>query len=67
MTEITRQKAQSALAMVEEVTAVILPEPAPENAIVPLAEADAPLSAEITRRMNEIEIDECHPLRLKYF
>jgi len=62
MTEITRQKAQSALAMVEEVTAVILPEPAPENAIVPLAEADAPLSAEITRRMNEIEIDDTNSI-----
>jgi uncharacterized protein YaaN involved in tellurite resistance len=62
MTETTRQKAQSALAMVEEVTAVILPEPAPENAIVPLAEADAPLSAEITRRMNEIEIDDTNSI-----
>ncbi len=56
MSETTRQKAESALAQIEEVTAVVLPEPKQADAIVPLAEADAPVSAEIRARMNEIDI-----------
>ncbi len=57
MTETTRQKAQSALAEVEAVTAVVLPEPKEATAIVPLEQADAPLSAEITKRMGEINME----------
>ena len=56
MSETVRQKAQSAVAQVEEVTAVILPEPSEATAIVPLAEADAPVSAEIKSRMGEIDM-----------
>ncbi|WP_223423017.1 toxic anion resistance protein [Tateyamaria pelophila] len=56
MSETTRQKAESALAQVEEVTAVVLAEPKEANAIVPLAEADAPVSAEIRARMDEIDM-----------
>lgn len=56
MSETTRQKAESALAQVEEVTAVVLAEPKEVDAIVPLAEADAPVSAEIRARMNEIDM-----------
>lgn len=56
MSETTRQKAESALAQVEEVTAVVLAEPTEANAIVPLAEADAPVSAEIRARMDEIDM-----------
>ena len=37
MSDTTRRKAQETLAMVEEVTATILPEPGPATAIVPLA------------------------------
>ena len=53
MSEETRAKAQEALALVEEVTATTLPEPIEANAIVTLADADEPLSAEIKTRMAE--------------
>ena len=56
MSETTRQKAENALAQVEEVTAVVLAEPTEANIIVQLAEADAPISAEIRARMNEIDM-----------
>lgn len=56
MSETTREKAAKELKMVEEVTAVVLPEPADANAIVPMADADAPVSAEITKRMAEIDM-----------
>ncbi|MCI2399336.1 toxic anion resistance protein [Aliiroseovarius subalbicans] len=50
----TRAKAQEELKLIEEVTAVILPEPS--TALVPLAEADKPTSAEIQKRMDEIDM-----------
>ncbi len=56
MSETVRQKAEQDLALVEEVTAVMLPEPKEAGAIVPLAEADAPVGAEIRRRMDEIDM-----------
>ncbi|MDF1668761.1 MAG: toxic anion resistance protein [Roseovarius sp.] len=56
MSDTIRQKAQAALAEVEEISAAILPEPADANAIVPLAKADKTVSAEITKRMDEIDI-----------
>ncbi len=56
MTDTIRDQAAASLAQVEKITAVILPEPAPANAVVPLAAADAPTSAEITRRMAEIDL-----------
>ncbi|MEL7088709.1 MAG: toxic anion resistance protein, partial [Planctomycetota bacterium] len=62
MSETVRQKAQSAVAQVEEVTAVILPEPSEATAIVPLAEADAPVSAEIRSRMGEIDMDDTNSI-----
>ncbi|MBW4707496.1 toxic anion resistance protein [Roseobacter sp. YSTF-M11] len=58
MTETTRAKAAESLKLVEEVTAVVLPEPADANAIVPLAQADAPVSAEISKRMAEIDMED---------
>jgi uncharacterized protein YaaN involved in tellurite resistance len=58
MSQDVRQKAQTALAEVEEVTAVVLPEPSDANAIVPLAEADAPVGAEIRARMDEIDMED---------
>ncbi|WP_428545182.1 toxic anion resistance protein [Profundibacter sp.] len=54
MTETTRQKAEQTLAQLEEVTAVILPEPVGE--IVPLEKADKPVAAEIRKRMDEIDM-----------
>ena len=58
MSELVREKAAQSLALVEEVTAVVLPEPADANAIVTLEDADAPLSAEISSRMAEIDMDD---------
>ncbi|MCK0120042.1 MAG: toxic anion resistance protein [Yoonia sp.] len=56
MSETIREKAAATLADVEKVTAVVLAEPMGD--LVPLAAADAPTSAEITKRMNEIDITE---------
>ncbi|HAW48216.1 MAG TPA: toxic anion resistance protein [Roseovarius sp.] len=56
MSETTRQKAEAVLKDVEAVSRAVLPEPAAANAIVPLEQADAPQSAEITRRMAEIDM-----------
>ncbi|MBR9844446.1 MAG: toxic anion resistance protein [Rhodobacteraceae bacterium] len=56
MSDTIRQKAEAALAEVDKVTAVILPEPTEATAVVPLAEADEPLSAEITKRMGELDM-----------
>lgn len=50
-------KAEQSLALVEEVTAVVLAEPTDANAVVALADADAPVSAEITKRMAEIDME----------
>ena len=58
MSDTTRRKAQETLAMVEEVTATILPEPGPATAIVSLEQADSALSAEITRRMAELDMSD---------
>ena len=62
MSEQVRKKAESVVAEVEEVTAVILPEPSDANAIVPLAEADAPVGAEIRSRMGEIDMGDTNSI-----
>ena len=56
MSEAIRAKAAQSLAMVEEVTAVVLPEPMDANAVVTLEQADAPVSAEIRSRMDELDM-----------
>jgi uncharacterized protein YaaN involved in tellurite resistance len=56
MSDTIRQKAQETLAQIEEVTAVALREPVEATAIVPLAQADAPVSAAIRKRMDEIDM-----------
>ncbi|WP_299561354.1 toxic anion resistance protein [uncultured Sulfitobacter sp.] len=56
MSDTVRDKATQEIALVEEVTAVNLPEPREANAIVPLAQADAPQSAEIRARMDELDM-----------
>ena len=56
MSEDIRQKAEDALAEVEKVTAVVLAEPTGE--LVSMAEADKPTTAEIKRRMDEIDMSD---------
>lgn len=58
MSENVREKATQSLAMVEEVTAVVLLEPTEANAVVTLEQADAPQSAEIRARMDELDMDD---------
>ena len=60
MTETVREKAQAALAQVEEVNAVILPEPSTE--LVPLEKAEAPVAAEIRKRMDEVDITDTNSI-----
>ena len=62
MSDITRQKAEKTLAAVQEVTAVVLPEPKDAGAIVPLADADAPVGAEIRARMDEIDMGDTNSI-----
>ncbi len=62
MSDTIRQKAEAALAEVEEISAAILPEPTDANAIVPFAEADKAVSAEITTRMNEIDMHDTNSI-----
>ncbi|MGL4309732.1 MAG: toxic anion resistance protein [Paracoccaceae bacterium] len=57
MTDI-RTKAAESLAAVQEVTAVVLPEPVPANQIVPLASAPAPMAEAIRKRMAEINLSD---------
>ncbi|MGC0222981.1 toxic anion resistance protein [Pseudooceanicola nitratireducens] len=56
MSENIRAKAADTLKEVEAVTAVVLPEPAPADALVPLAQADAPTSAEIEKRIGQLDM-----------
>ncbi|NNK77346.1 MAG: toxic anion resistance protein [Litoreibacter sp.] len=60
MSDITREKAAQETALVEEVQAVILPEP--EADLPVLKEADAPLVEEIRRRMNEIDMTDTNSI-----
>jgi len=62
MSDTVRKKAEDALSLVEEVTAVTLPEPVDAAAIVPLAEAEAPMGAEIRRRMDEIDMGDTNSI-----
>ena len=62
MTENIRQKAEAALAEVEQVSAAILPEPVAADAVVPLAEADKPVGAEIKKRMAEIDMGDTNSI-----
>ncbi len=55
MAQTIREQAQAALKEVEEISAVVLPEPSTD--LVPLAKADKSTSAEIQRRMDEIDME----------
>ncbi|MDH5453014.1 MAG: toxic anion resistance protein [Paracoccaceae bacterium] len=56
MSESIREKASQALSAVEEVTAVVLAEPASE--IVPLEKADAPMAESIRSRISELDMSD---------
>ncbi|MFY0596232.1 MAG: toxic anion resistance protein [Cognatishimia sp.] len=62
MSDSVRQKAEAALAEVEEINAVVLAAPIEANAIVPLADADAPTSEEITKRMAELDMSDTNSI-----
>ncbi|SMX39030.1 toxic anion resistance protein [Maliponia aquimaris] len=62
MSENIRQKAEKALALVDEVNAVILPEPAAANAVVPLKDAPAGVSDEIRSRMDELDMGDTNSI-----
>ncbi len=55
MSDAIKNKAVEAETLVQEVTAVALPEPTAE--VVSLEEADEPVSAEIRKRMDEIDME----------
>ena len=60
MSETVRTKAEASLKDVEEVTAVVLPDPS--TSLVPLKEADAPVAAEIRKRMDEIDMEDTNSI-----
>lgn len=62
MSETVRQKAEKDLVMVEEVTAVALPEPSDASDIVPLEKAEGEVGAEIRARMDEIDMSDTNSI-----
>ena len=58
MSDIVREKATQTVALVDEVNAIVLADPAPAEAIVALEKADGPMSKEIKSRMAEIDMNE---------
>ena len=60
MSEDVRSRANAALAEVEKITAVVLPEPKGE--IVPLEQAEAADAAEINRRMSELDMTDTNSI-----
>tara|TARA_R110002124_G_scaffold100744_6_gene247953 strand:- start:20447 stop:21646 length:1200 start_codon:yes stop_codon:yes gene_type:complete len=56
MSDQIRAKAAETVKEVEEVTAVVLPEPKAHDALIPLAEADPQTSAEIEKRIGELDM-----------
>ncbi|MEJ5216683.1 toxic anion resistance protein [Cognatishimia sp. D5M38] len=62
MSDTVRQKAEAALAEVEAINAVILPEPVGSTEIVPLEQADKATSAEITKRIAELDMSDTNSI-----
>ncbi|WP_372891071.1 toxic anion resistance protein [Rhodosalinus sp.] len=56
MSDKVRAEAREATGLVDEATAVTLPEPGAAEAVTPLEKADPATSAEIRRRMEEIDL-----------
>ena len=59
-TAANREKAQAALAQVEKVTAVILPEPKAD--VIAMDDADAPTTDEITKRIAELDMSDTNSI-----
>ncbi|MEL7212795.1 MAG: toxic anion resistance protein [Pseudomonadota bacterium] len=57
MDENVRKEAEKTLAAVEELNAVVLPEPTPANEIVPMEKANKTQTAAIKKRMDEIDME----------
>ncbi len=55
-----REKAQASIGLLDEVNAVVLAEPSTD--LVPLAKADAPVAAEIRKRMEEIDMTDTNSI-----
>jgi uncharacterized protein YaaN involved in tellurite resistance len=62
MDETVRQKAAEDLAMVKEVSDALLPEPVPANEIVAFEAADAETTAEIEKRLGEIDMGDTNSI-----
>jgi len=62
MSQNVREKAQRDLALVEEVSAVVLPEPMDAQEIVALDKADSVVGSEIRQRMDEIDMDDTNSI-----
>ncbi|TCK99383.1 uncharacterized protein YaaN involved in tellurite resistance [Shimia isoporae] len=62
MSEQVQKKAQAIEIELKELEAVELVEPTEANAIVPLADADAPTSDEITKRMAELDMSDTNSI-----
>ena len=60
MSQDIRTKAEASLANVEKVTAVVVAEPGTE--IVTLDQADATTSAEITKRISELDMSDTNSI-----
>ncbi|MEP3345637.1 MAG: toxic anion resistance protein [Litoreibacter sp.] len=60
MSDTVRQKAQQSTQALEELAAVVLKEPSTD--LVPLAQADAPVAADIRRRMDEIDMSDTNSI-----
>ncbi|SDX34886.1 toxic anion resistance protein [Litoreibacter albidus] len=60
MSDTVRQKAEQSTQALAELTAVVLKEPSTD--LVPLAAADAPVAAEIRRRMDEINMTDTNSI-----
>jgi uncharacterized protein YaaN involved in tellurite resistance len=62
MSEDVRTKAEAALAEVEEVNRMVLPEPKEAGAVVALADAEPAVGNEIRQRMNEIDMSDTNSI-----
>ncbi len=60
MSETVREKAQAALKEIEEVTAVILPEPSTD--LVPVEAADPPVAEDIRKRITELDMGDSNSI-----
>ena len=60
MSETVRQKAEAAIAEVEKVTAVVLPEP--QGELITIEAADPPTTAEIEKRIAEIDMTDTNSI-----